>query len=69
MLVPPYILKMNKKAILALEIIWILLGILCLMVALRELIITKGDKAWLFAIMSAVAFIMAWLRDHQRKKL
>ncbi|HUW92828.1 MAG TPA: hypothetical protein VMV74_06680 [Bacteroidales bacterium] len=60
---------MNKKAILAIEIIWIILGILCLMVSLKEIFITKGDRAWLFALMSAVAFLMAWIRDRQRKKL
>ena len=60
---------MNKKAILAIEAIWIILGFLCLLVSLREFFITKGNRAWLFAIMSAVAFLMAWLRDGQRKKL
>jgi hypothetical protein len=60
---------MNKKAILAIEIVWIILGILCLAVFFRESVITKGDRAWLFALMSVVAFAMAWIRDGQRKKL
>jgi hypothetical protein len=60
---------MNKKAILAIEIVWIILGILCLAVFFREIFITKGDRAWLFALMSAVAFVMARIRDGQRKKL
>lgn len=59
---------MNKKAILAIEIIWITLGILCLAIFFREIII-KGGRAWLFALMSAVAFLMGWIRDVQRKKL
>jgi len=60
---------MNKKAILAIEIVWIILGVLCLAVFFREIFITKGDRAWLFALMSAVAFVMARIRDGQRKKL
>jgi len=60
---------MNKKAILAIEIVWIILGILCIAVFFREIVITKGDRAWLFALMSVVAFAMAWIRDGQRKKL
>lgn len=53
---------------MAIEVIWIILGILCLGVTFRELFITKGDKAWLFAVMAGVAFFLAWLRDRQRKK-
>lgn len=60
---------MNKKAILAIEIVWVILGILCLAVFFREVFITKGDRAWLFALMSVVAFVMALIRDGQRKKL
>jgi len=60
---------MNKKAVLAIEIVWITLGLLCLTVTFREIIITKGDRAWIFGLMSAVAFLMAWIRDRQRKKL
>jgi hypothetical protein len=60
---------MNKKAILAIEIIWVSLGLLCLAVTFRELLITKGGRGWIFALMSGVAFLMAWIRDRQRKKL
>jgi len=61
---------MNKKTLLqAIEIIWISIGILCLIVVARELFITGGDKAWLFGIMSAVAFLLAGIRHRQRKKL
>ncbi len=59
---------MNKKAILAIEIIWITLGILCLMITIRELFITRGGKAWIFGLMAALAFVLAWVRDRQRKK-
>jgi len=59
---------MNKKAILVIEIIWITLGILCFMITIREIFFTGGDKAWLFGVMTAIAFLLAWLRDRQRKK-
>jgi hypothetical protein len=59
---------MNKKAILAIEIIWIILGFLCLLITIRELFITKGEKAWIFGLMTVGAFTLAWMRDRQRKK-
>ena len=60
---------MNKKSLLLIEIIWIILGIACLAIAVREIAINGFGKAWLFLVMSAVAFILAWMRDSQRKKL
>ncbi len=60
---------MSKKGILAIEIIWILLGLVCLGIAIREIITNGLSRAWLFIIMSAVAFVMAWIRDRQRKKV
>jgi len=59
---------MNKKAILVIEILWVTIGFLCLFVTARELFITKGDKAWLFGIMTVISFGLAWVRDRQRKK-
>lgn len=65
----PFILKMNKKGILAIEIIWIILGLFCLGIAVREMTINGFSRAWLFLVMSVVAFALAWIRDRQRKKV
>ncbi len=60
---------MNKRSLLLIEIVWIILGLVCLGIAIRE-IITKGiGQSWLFFLMSAGAFVLAWIRDSQRKKL
>jgi len=60
---------MNKKGILAIEIIWILLGLFCLGIAIREMTTNGFSRAWLFLAMSVVAFVMAWIRNSQRKKM
>jgi NADH:ubiquinone oxidoreductase subunit 3 (subunit A) len=60
---------MNKKGILAIEIIWILLGLFCLGIAIREMATNGFSRVWIFLVMSAVAFVMAWIRDRQRKKV
>jgi uncharacterized membrane protein len=60
---------MNKKGILAIEIIWIILGLFCLGITVREMIINGFSRAWLFLVMSVVAFALAWIRDRQRKKV
>ena len=60
---------MNKKALLLIEIVWVVLGLLCLGIAIRELIINGFSKAWLFLVMSAAAFVLAAIRDRQRKKV
>jgi hypothetical protein len=60
---------MNKKGILAIEIIWIILGLFCLGIAVREMTINGFGRAWLFLVMSVVAFALAWIRDRQRKKV
>ena len=58
---------MNKKALLAIEIIWIILGTLCLVITAREMIINGFGRAWIFLVMSVAAFTLAWIRDRQRK--
>jgi hypothetical protein len=60
---------MNKKALLLIEIVWVVLGLLCLGIAIRELIIYGPSKAWLFLVMSSAAFVLAAIRDRQRKKV
>lgn len=60
---------MNKKSLLLIEIIWILLGLMCLGIAIRETVNNGLGRAWLFFVMSAAALVLAWIRDAQRKKL
>jgi hypothetical protein len=60
---------MNKKTLLVIEITWIIMGVLCLSIAIREIILTGFGRAWLFFLMTAAAFGLAWLRHSQRKKL
>ena len=60
---------MNKKSLLLIEIIWIILGLMCLGIAIRETAANGLGRAWLFFVMAAAAFVLAWLRDSQRKKL
>ncbi len=60
---------MSKRALLLIEIIWIILGIACLAIAIREIARDGAGRSWLFLLMAAVAFALAWLRHTQRKKL
>ena len=60
---------MNKKSLLLIEIIWIILGLMCLGIAIRETVNNGIGRAWLFYVMTAAAFVLAWIRDSQRKKL
>lgn len=45
------------------------MGVLCLSIAIREVVITGFGRAWLFSLMAIAAFGLAWLRHSQRKKL
>jgi hypothetical protein len=60
---------MNKKSLLLIEIVWIILGLVCLGIAIREIATNGFRQAWLFIVMSAAAFVLARIRDSQRKKL
>jgi len=60
---------MNKKSLLLIEIVWIILGLVCLGIAIREITTNGFRQAWLFIVMSAAAFVLARIRDSQRKKL
>jgi hypothetical protein len=42
---------------------------MCLGIAVRETLASGIGRAWLFFVMAAAAFVLAWLRDSQRKKL
>jgi hypothetical protein len=39
---------MNKKSLLLIEIIWIILGLMCLGIAIRETVNNGIGRAWLF---------------------
>jgi hypothetical protein len=60
---------MNKKALMVIEIVWVVLGLLCLGIAIREIITNGFSTAWLFLVMSSAAFVLAGIRDRQRKKM
>jgi len=59
---------MNKKTLLILEIAWILIGFFCLVAAIHNKVTGSGDRFYVFIIMGLVAFILAYIRDRQRKK-
>ena len=60
---------MNRKSLLLIEIIWAILGLMCLGIAIRETVNAGIGRAWLFYVMAIAAFVLAWIRDSQRKKL
>lgn len=60
---------MNKKSLLLIEIIWVILGIICLGIAIREISVNGVKSGLLYLFMAAGAFVLAWVRDSQRKKL
>ncbi len=60
---------MNRKSLLLIEIIWAILGLMCLGIAIRETVNAGIGRAWLFYVMAVAAFVLAWIRDSQRKKL
>jgi hypothetical protein len=58
---------MNKKSLLALEIAWIIIGILCTGAAAHNRIVLDGDKFVILLLMGIASFVMAWFRHNQRK--
>ncbi|MRR18646.1 hypothetical protein EG827_00495 [bacterium] len=60
---------MNKKSLLLIEIIWIILGTVCLGIAVREISANGLKSGLLYLVMAAGAYALAWVRDSQRKKL
>jgi hypothetical protein len=58
---------MNKKSLLILEIIWIVIGTASIFAAIHNLI-TSGDKVLIFLIMAVIAFAMALFRHLHRTK-
>ncbi|MDF1560632.1 MAG: hypothetical protein P1P83_10565 [Bacteroidales bacterium] len=60
---------MSKKSLLLIEIVWAVLGLVCLGIAIREISLNGLRGSWLWLLMSAVAFALAAVRDSQRKKM
>ncbi|HCC70562.1 MAG TPA: hypothetical protein DEQ09_05355 [Bacteroidales bacterium] len=59
---------MNKRTLIILEVLWIVIGVLCIAAAIHNKIISGGERFLILAGMGILAFIMAYLRDRQRKK-
>jgi hypothetical protein len=59
---------MNKKFLLALEIIWITTGTLAILTGIRYAVKTGGNKTFVFAALALISFLFAWLRHRERKK-
>jgi ABC-type Mn2+/Zn2+ transport system permease subunit len=50
------------------EIIWIVTGILCIVAGIRFVLTGGTSKIPIFALMSLICFLFAWIRHRQRKK-
>jgi hypothetical protein len=59
---------MRDSSLLILEIIWIATGVLCIAVSIRLAVAGNTARIPLFALLSIVSFLFAWLRYRQRKK-
>jgi len=59
---------MNNKLQVAIEVIWVITGLLCIVAGIRYATTTGGSKTYLFAIMALISFAFAWYRHNLRKK-
>jgi hypothetical protein len=59
---------MRNSSLLAMEIIWIAAGIMCIYAAVRSAISGEGGRMAIFILMTVISFIFALLRHNQRKK-
>ena len=59
---------MKNRYSLILEIIWIIIGIVCLAGGLKSIIIKDKTNIVVFILMAAIAFGFALFRHNQRKK-
>lgn len=59
---------MNKKFLLALEIIWIATGTSAVFIGIRFAVNTGGSRTFVFAAIAIISFLFAWLRHRERKK-
>ncbi|MDT8401897.1 MAG: hypothetical protein RQ743_09385 [Bacteroidales bacterium] len=59
---------MNKRTLIILEVIWIVIGIFCIAAAIHNKINSGGERFLILLGMGLLSFIMAYIRDRQRKK-
>lgn len=59
---------MRNNFILALEIVWIIIGVFCIGAAIKSIRVNSGNQVFLLASMALVSFAFAWFRHKQRKK-
>jgi uncharacterized membrane protein len=60
--------NMNKKSLLVLEIVWIIVGVLSIAAGINYSIKTGGTKVYVFFLMALVSFVFGLIRHNQRKK-
>jgi ABC-type Mn2+/Zn2+ transport system permease subunit len=59
---------MRNNAVLLMEILWIVTGLICVFAGVRLAFTTGTDKIPIFAVMALICFVFAWIRHRQRKK-
>jgi glucose dehydrogenase len=59
---------MRNSSLIVMEIIWVVTGVLCLIAGIRLVFAGGSNKIPIFALMSLICFVFAWLRHKQRKK-
>lgn len=59
---------MKSKAALILEIIWIVIGTVTFLLAIKVLVGGEGKQYLSLFLMSVISFAFAWFRHNQRKK-
>jgi len=58
---------MSNKTHLAFEILWVSIGITCLIVTARIIILKEGSP-FIFLALSLTSFLMAWNRHRLKNK-
>ena len=59
---------MSKKSLLLIEIVWAVLGLVCLGIAIREISLNGLQGSWLWLLMSAVALPLLQYATLSEKK-
>jgi hypothetical protein len=59
---------MKNSSFYILEIIWIVVGFVCIAAGIKSAIVTAGYQFLVFLLMALISFSFAWFRHHQRKK-
>ncbi|MFO7851760.1 MAG: hypothetical protein ACQERS_12605 [Bacteroidota bacterium] len=59
---------MSKRTLIILEVLWIVIGVFCFAAAIHNKITSGGERFLILLGMGILAFIMAYVRDRQRRK-